>query len=428
MALKVTSKDGFYGWINLTVMFLFNMALMPILMAFSFFLPIWVKDFGWSRGMATLAQSVSVVLSGIAAPMVGIFIMKKGTRKAIVLGNLMCFAGLVMLAYQNHMWQLYLGVGVLIGLGVAIGGMLAMMTVINNWFVVKRPAALSMAMASMGFSGIIVQPSMMALTNAVGWRNTYLILAVVCLLFCVIVPAIFLKNKPEDLGQVPDGPASAKPAKTGPVFSAASNIYRTPVEFTAKEALRTRTLWLLVAYGALQFFVMMALMTTQIDYLDGIGISRIKAGLIGGLLGAVMGASQLGIGFLGLRFRMHTLAVISMIFGMIGVAVLLFAKSMPMVLVYVVIFGVSQGIQSIAMGNIFPDYFGRSEFPKIMGYTMPFNTFISALGAPVTGFIRDITGSYVPAFRLLLVLLAISFFCILFAKPPLHPSLKTGNA
>ena len=34
------------------------------------------------------------------------------------------------------------------------------------------------------------------------------------------------------------------------------------------------------------------------------------------------------------------------------------------------------------MGNIFPDYFGRTEFPKIMGYTMPFNTLIMGLGAP----------------------------------------------
>ena len=97
-------------------------------------------------------------------------------------------------------------------------------------------------------------------------------------------------------------------------------------------------------------------------------------------------------------------------------------------LAYAVIYGMSQGIQSVAMGNLFPDYFGRTEFPKIMGYTMPFNTFISSLGAPVTGYIRDISGSYMPAFKILLVLLAVSFFCILFAKPPKHPSLKASES
>jgi MFS family permease len=110
--------------------------------------------------------------------------------------------------------------------------------------------------------------------------------------------------------------------------------------------------------------------------------------------------------------------------GVIGFAILMLANSLPMMIAYAIIFGIGSGIQFIAMGNLFPDYFGTKEFPKIMGYTMPFNTFIGALGAPIAGYIRDKTGSYVPAFKVLLVLLVIAFVCILFAKPPVHPSLK----
>jgi len=154
MALKMLSKDGFYGWVNLAVMFFFNIAVMLMMMAFPYFLKPWIDEFGWSHGLASGAQMVSIILSGVAAPMVAIFIMKKGTRLAIVIGNIFCVAGLVMLAYQNHIWQLYLGFGVLLGLGMSIGGMLAGMTVINNWFVMKRPAALSISMASMGFCSL----------------------------------------------------------------------------------------------------------------------------------------------------------------------------------------------------------------------------------------------------------------------------------
>jgi len=424
MTLKISGKDGFYGWVNLAVMFFFNVAMTPMLLAFSFFLPYWVKDFGWSRGLASGAQMLSLVLSGLAAPMVAIFIMKQGTKRAIVIGNLISVAGLILLAYQKHIWQLYLGVGVLLGLGVAIGGMLAMMTVINNWFVMKRTVALSISMASMGFSGVIINPSVMALIEAVGWRNAYLILAAAAIVFCVIVPALLLKNKPEDLGQVPDGPVSAKGGAAEYDGARYKNLYKTPVDFTAKEALRTRALWLLVAYGALQFLVMLGVGTHIIAFQFDIGISATTAGMIGGVFSAVMGCSQLGIGILGLRFKMHSLAVFSMILGMIGFSVLLFANSVSLMIVYSVIYGIAGGIQSIAMGNLFPDYFGRSEFPKIMGYTMPFNTFISSVGAPLAGYIRDRTGSYVPAFKVFLVLLVISFFCILLAKPPLHPSLK----
>jgi len=424
MAPKLLGKDGFYGWVNLVVMFFFNVTLMPMMMAFTFFLPFWVQEFGWSRGLASGAQTVSTILMGLAAPLVAIFIMKRGTKQAIVIGNLLSIAGLVLLAFQNHIWQLYLGIGVFLGLGVSIGGMLAMMTVINNWFVVKRPAALSISMASMGFSGVFVNPSMMALINAVGWRNTYLILAGAALVFCVIVPALLIKNKPEDLGQVPDGPVAAKPEMPKPGRSPHKNLYKTPVDFTAREALRTATLWLLVAYGALRFFVMMGTGAHIIAFQFDIGISATTAGMIGGVFSAVMGISQLGIGFLGLRFKMHTLVVIAAIFGIAGFSVLLFAHSVPQMLAYAIIYGISAGIGSVAVGNLFPDYFGRTEFPKIMGYTMPFNTFISGLGAPFAGYIRDLTGSYVPAFKVLFAMLVLAFFCILFAKPPLHPSLK----
>jgi len=430
MGLRVRSKDGFYGWVNMTVLFFFNAALMPMMMAFTFFLPYWVEEFSWSRGLASGAQTVSMILTGLAAPLVAIFIMKQGSKRAVIIGNLMCIAGLVLLAYQNHIWQLYLGVGVLLGLGVSIGGMLAMMTVINNWFIIKRPLALSISMASMGFSGVILNPSIMALIETIGWRNTYLILAAIAFIFCVVVPGLLLKNKPEDLGQVPDGPVSATPDKASSSISESKHLYKAPVDFTAREALRTRTLWLLVIYGALQFLVMLGVGTHIIAFQFDIGISAVTAGMVGGVFSAVMGISQLGIGFLGLRFKMHSLAVFAMAIGVVGISILVYAKSLPMMLTYAVFFGIGSGIQSIAMGNLFPDYFGRTEFPKIMGYTMPFNTVISSLGAPIAGYIRDTAGSYVPGFKIFLVLMVVSFLCILFAKPPVHPSLKenhTGN-
>ena len=93
---------------------------------------------------------------------------------------------------------------------------------------------------------------------------------------------------------------------------------------------------------------------------------------------------------------------------------------------YSVLYGISSGIGSVAVGNLYPDYFGRTEFPKIMGYTMPFTTFVSAFGALFAGYMFDITGSYIPAFKIMLGLLVVSGICILFAKPPVHPSLKTS--
>jgi len=424
MALKVLSKDGFYGWINLGVMFFFNIVVMLMMVAFGLFLPYWVKEFAWSRASISGAQTVSIILAGLTAPMVAIFIMKQGPKRAIVVGNFMNVVGLVVLAYQSAIWHLYLGNGVIIGLGMSIGGILAGATVVNNWFILKRPVALSISMAAMGFSGVVANPAIVALINSVGWRNTYLILAAAALIFCVAFPALLLKNKPEDLGQVPDGPVAVTAKKAHSVDSLYQSLDKTTVDFTPKEALRTRALWLLVAYITLMFLVMGGLMTHQMAFLFDIGISPTMAAMALGVLSAAMGISQLGVGLMGLRFKMRSLAIVSIILSIAGFSILLFAKTFPQILAFGIIYGVGQGIQSVAGGNLMPDFYGRTNFPKIMGYTSPITTFVSSIGAPLTGYIRDTTGSYMPAFKILLVLLIVSLFCIVFAKRPLHPSLK----
>ena len=88
-----------------------------------------------------------------------------------------------------------------------------MMTVINNWFVMKRPVALAVSMAAMGFSGVVFNPLLKMLINEIGWRNTYLLIAGAVFVFCVVMPQLLLVNKPEDLGQVPDGSAASRQQK-----------------------------------------------------------------------------------------------------------------------------------------------------------------------------------------------------------------------
>jgi len=355
--------------------------------------------------------------------MVGIFLMKHGARKAMVIGNILTAAALLMMAFQTHIWELYLWSGIIMGLGMSIGGMLAMMTVTNNWFIMKRSVAMAISMGSMGLN-IVIGPLLMSVINRVGWRKSYIFIAVITLVFCALVPGLLVKNKPEDIGQVPDGPVSQKDEKSKARKDLYKNLYKTSVDFTAKEALRTRALWMLTIYGTLQFFCINALMPHQIAFLFDLGISPNTAALAAGVLTAVMSISSLGIGFLGLRFNMRSLAIASSLIGVVGFGTIMVARSLTLVIAYCVILGIGFGIQGIAMGNLFPDYFGRSEFPKIMGFTTPVTTIGSSLGAPIAGFIRDATGSYLPAFQVCLVMLALGFVCIILAKPPLHPSLK----
>ena len=78
--------------------------------------------------------------------------------------------------------------------------------------------------------------------------------------------------------------------------------------------------------------------------------------------------------------------------------------------------------------NIFPNYFGVSNYPKIMGFVRLFWAFVGGAGAPLAGFVRDRTGSYIPAFQAVIVVVALGLICLIFAKAPVHPSLKDKSA
>jgi MFS family permease len=428
MFSKLKSPDGFYGWVNLVVMFLFNIALYPMMFTFMLCLPVWREEFGWSMGDMTLAQSISLILSALTAPMVGIFIMKKGPRIAIVIGNLISAVALVLLSFQQHIWHLFINYGVILGLGISIGGMLAMMTVINNWFVMKRPMAMAVSMSSMGLGAVVLKPSLMMLINTIGWRDTYLITAAAVVLLCVILPALFLINKPEDLGQVPDGPSSEKHIIAEADGSPPPSVYKTPVDFTAKEALRTPTMWLLVGFAVVQFAVMQVIITHNFAFLQlDIGIPSVQAAFAAAILGPVMSVSQLGVGFLGLKFKMHSLAMVSILVAIVGFTIMIFTQSMGVALLYNTVLGMGFGIQAIAMNNLIPDYFGRTEFPKMMGFTMPFSMIIGAFLTPVAGYIREATESYILAFQISIAMLVLGLIFLIFARPPVHPSLKTSS-
>ena len=428
MFSKLKSPDSFYGRVNLVVMFLFNIALYPMMFMFMLCIPVWDVEFGWGRGDMSLAQAISLILSALTAPVVGIYIMKKGPRIAIVIGNLISAVALVLLSYQQNIWHLFINYGVVLGLGISIGGMLAMMTVVNNWFVMKRPMALAVSMSSMGLGAVVLKPSLMMLINTIGWRNTYIITAVAVLLLCVILPALFLVNKPEDLGQVPDGPSSQKRQKAKADGSPPPKVYKTPVDFTAKEALRTPTMWLLVGFAIVQFAVMQVIVTHNYAFLLDIGFPGVQAALAAGILGPVMSTFQLIVGFLALKYKMHSLAMISILLAIVGFTIMIFTQSLGVAIFYNIILGMGFGIQMIAMGNLIPDYFGRKEFPKMMGFTMPFSMISGALFAPVAGYIHDATESYMLAFQLSIAMLVLGLiFLILVRRPPVHPSLKASS-
>ena len=423
MGFGSKEKDGFYGWISVSATALLSfVCLGGVTYSFGAFQPSICKAFNWSVRDVSLALTLVMLFMSLAAPMAGFFVGKYGARRSLVLGSVMGVLGLVLLAYHQKLWQLYIGYGLFIGIGVAaFAGIIPQTTIANNWFRKRVSLAMGIIVGLGGIGGIVLVPIIMAFIERFGWRNAYLILAGMALVFAVIIPAVLIKNKPEDLGQVPDGAVASQdePRETGPKFSQ----YVTPVDFTVKEALRTPTLWFIIISITMVFFLLTVTMAHQIAFLESIGVSAGVAAFSLGLIPGVSALANLLMGFMTIKFSLKKLSVVSSALMLVGMIILFFTKSAPMALTYSIIFGFGYGAAMVAGMSLSSSYFGRTDYPKIMGISMVFSI-LGSVGAPIAGAIYDSTKSYSTAFVLTVIAALIGLVSMIMVRPPLHPSLR----
>ena len=425
MTVTWARPDKFFGWKALAAAAAMYFALTGLLLySFPVFLPFLCKAFGWTRASVSWANSLALVVQGLASPFAGMYVTRYGARKALAAGGILCVLCFVVASFHTQLWQLYLAYGVLFGLGGSLCGMLAMTTIVNNWFVKKRPLALSILLTAGGLGGLVMVSFVMAMINRCGWRNSYLILAAMIFVLLVILPSFLVVNKPEDLGQIPDGIRAEKKDSSPDK----QNLYGTPVDFTAAEAIRTPAFWYLTILATTFFIGIQGFMLHQVAFLLDINIPSAVAATAYSLFVGVSAVGRLGMGFLGIRYPSRPLAIMAMLLLILGMAIILWAKTLPVILLYNVLIGLGLGGTYVAIMNLIPLYFGKTHYPRIVGFVLPFSTVLGSLGSPVTGWIRDSTGSYKSAWELAIVILAIGLVSLILARPPVHPSIRETRA
>jgi MFS family permease len=141
----------------------------------------------------------------------------------------------------------------------------------------------------------------------------------------------------------------------------------------------------------------------------------------------IMTLAQFASGFVGMRFSMHSIAIGGEVLKIIGVIILVSTQTLSVIFVSMFFLGLGFGSVMLATMNIFPNYFGLSNYPKIMGFARFFWAFVGGAGAPLAGWIRETTGSYLPAYQGAVAVLAVGLICLIFAKAPVHPSLRAAQ-
>lgn len=415
-----TLKKGrvFYGWIALAgAALVFFVSAGIFYYSYGVFLPIMSDDLGWSRAAVAGGLSLGMLWVGLPSPLIGASIARFGPRVNMVFGNLLAALGLAGMSLAQEVWHVYFFYS-LAGLGVGFGLYMACTTVVNNWFVRRRSLGMGLVVAAGGLGGFLFPPLTTWLISTVGWQMSWVVLAGIYFTFTVVIGGLILvRNKPEDLGQVPDG-ISIEPVMEEERINYRSRVYQSLVDWRAKQTIRKPATWLIAAISAANFFAVGTISAHQVAYLKDIGFTPIIAAMSLSVIAGTSIVGRLGFGALALRFEVKHLAIISFVVQLVALAILIASRNLTLIYIYAVLFGISYGALITALPTFVGGYYGRTHYAQILGLIFPVGMIAEAAGPVLAGAIYDATTTYTLAFAIVAVSSLVGLVSAVLVRPP----------
>lgn len=293
------ASGGFYGWKLLAVFWFILLVNLSFPMAgSSLLITEMARSFRFSREELGFPFSVYFGVIGLSSPLVALLIGRLGIRATLVLGNLSLAVGAVALAtIARTPAALVLWFGIVIGFAVASGGNLTTQTAIPRWFVRRRAFAYAVILTASAVGGMLIAPILTAFirTSPEGWRHGWWLLAALATL-AAILAGLFVRERPEDVGQHSDGDSA--PVQAAAVASAAP---AAPLPFGA---IVTRAdFWAIILASAAITAAMSLVISHGVANALDAGHSHVETGwalalyAVAGLLGKIL------VGALGDRFN-----------------------------------------------------------------------------------------------------------------------------
>jgi MFS family permease len=379
------NRGVFYGWwVVLTAAVGLFWGPPITVFSFSVFFKPLMQYFHGGRAAVSLAYTLHNIAGAISAPLVGRLIDRYGARRVIlpaaaIFGSILLSAQ----ALSAGIWQFYcfyVALG-LLGSGV---GPVPYCSVVSRWFDRYRGLALGLAMLGIG-SGAILMPSLaQQLIQRFGWRTAYAILGSGVLLISLPAAAAFLKEKPQDLGLVPDG-------ANVPETAAADDAGAEGLSWHA--VWHNRTFWLMMCAFFLVGASVQGCIVHMAAMLGDRGISIQMAALGSSVVGVALLIGRVGSGYLLDRFFAPYLA--ALFFGGVTVGIgLLCATATAVAFAGAFLVGLGLGAEVDIIAYLISRYFGLRSFGEIYGFAFGGFVLAGALGPLVMGAGFDVTGSY----------------------------------
>ncbi|GAB3160982.1 MFS transporter [Myceligenerans halotolerans] len=382
---RALTPDGFYGWhIVVYAAIALAMSAPGQTAGISLFIDHFIEDLDVSRSVISTGYLIGTVAGAFALPWIGRALDRYGTRRTMACIGLAFGAILMLMSLVSGIVGLTAGfVGVRMAGQGALG--LTATTVVAHWFAKRRGLAGGIA-AAFGAMGISLAPlGVERLIAGVGWRNAWLIEGAAVWLIVLPLALFAIRNRPADLGQLPDG---APPA--------ADSAHHAAHGLTRAQALRQPYFWLVASVLAANAMLGTAVGFHQISLLTARGLTATEAAAnflpqtVAGLLATLAGGWLMDrVGGRALLVTSMAALAGAMVWGAVvtpGWSAVGFGAAL----------GLGMNISRAAENTGLPNWFGIRHVGAIRGVVASVIVAASAVGPLLFAAVYDTTGGYGP--------------------------------
>lgn len=381
----------FYGWYIVAACFLLCMLFAGSgFYSFSIFIKPVEDDFGWSRGAISLTMSIYLIVSGLMAPVIGRLIGRFGPKKVMMTCAAGAGACFMLVSLTFSLWYFYLAYAFLAVMVSGIG-VISVSNLVANWFSGLRGTATGIAMVGISAGGLVLAPMVGIITLTFGWKTSFVVIGTMVWLIALPIVYLVVKDRPEEMGLLPDGKAPEQSTPSGPQSASAAG----PIGMPAAQAFRSSAFWYIFASFFLASFAQMGLLQHQVPMLMDIqGTTQATAAAALGLTAGFGGAGKLCFGRLADTWPF--VHVIMLCFGLQAIAVMLMLHmDIPAATwIYTMVFGFSMGGIVVLMPLAVGRFWGLMSFGVLLGVTWIAYSLGGATGTYVNGLAYDYLGNY----------------------------------
>ncbi|WP_271400234.1 OFA family MFS transporter [Salinicoccus roseus] len=341
-------------------------------------------ELGWSLSNVSFTFSLAILFLGLSAAFMGHFVEAKGPRISGLVSTGFFASGLAIAGFAvqlESLWLLYLGYGVLGGIGLGIGYITPVSTLVK-WFPDRRGMATGLAIMGFGFAAMLASPAMEFMIETFSIAMTFYVVAVVYFVI-MLLSSLYLEKPPE--GYHPEG-IDLENEKTAK---------QDAVQLTANEAIKTRRfyfLWIMLFINVTCGIAILAVASPMAQEIAG--LSAGAAALMVGIMGVFNGGGRLAWAtvsdYMG-RPNVYTT------FFVIQIALFLILPSVTQALLFqamlfIIVSCYGGGFASIPA--YIGDIFGTKQLGAIHGYILTAWAAAGLVGPFISSTVYETTQSY----------------------------------